>query len=241
MRFLHPNAAYLFLFLIPLLVIYLRRPGAESLVVPSLAFWNSTDKDRKTDRQNTGYVLPSLSFLIFIGGMSLLILSIMTPIQTRIHLPDSGNLLAIRCTDNIPESARRVLVFLDDTILLNDDETFPEDIPNLTVCNSTSIPTSKGNILLLALSSEPDNKEKRQMSYDVISSGPDQEVVLFSFSPTDAKTVRFPIKMAEAVDHFRKEGVLPPSFPIQKEGRISLWLAAAAGIAILYALLIGKR
>ena len=45
----------------------------------------------------------------------------------------------------------------------------------------------------------------------------------------------------EFVDHFRKEGVLPPSFPFQKEGRISLWLAAAAGIAILCAFLIGKR
>lgn len=241
MRFLHPNSAYLFLLFLPLLALYLRRSSAEPFVVPSLSFLNLADKNEKRERRNSGYYLPPVSFLIFLGGMSLLILALMSPVSTRVHVPDTDKLLAIHYEKNIPEPARRVFDRLDNVTLLNEDTSTADGIPILSIFNSDARPTFEGNILLLSQSSESNGEEQRRMSFDIISSGSDHEVARFSFSSSDTKSVQFPIKMAEAVDHFRKEGVYPVSLCVQKEGELSLWLAAAAGIVILCALLVAKR
>ena len=242
MRFLHPNSAYLFLVFIPLIAFYLRKFGAKAVVVPSLAFWNSSDKDEKTERQCSGYTaFPPFSFLVFLGGMSLLILALMNPVSEQVPLQDSETIMATRLAKGISEPVRRVFDHLPDIILLGEDTPFQEGIHNLTVCDSTSIPNLEGNILILEQSHKSEDTGGHPMSFDNVSSGPDLEVARFTFSPDDTNSVQFPIKIAEAVDHFRKVGVLPSSFSIQKEDKFQLWLVAVAGIMILGALLIAKR
>ena len=241
MRFLHPNAAYLFLLLIPLLALSLRKPIAKTVVVPSLSFWKSTMGDEKTERNKSGFFFPPLSFMIFLGGMGLLIVALMTPIPSRVHLPDTVNTLAIQYTCDLPESVQRVLDLLDDMIPLKEGVVIPEGTPILTVYDVPCDPETKGNILIIAKTSESEETDACRFSYDVILSDPDREVVLLSYSSADMKSVQFPIKIAEAVDHFRREGVLSPPFRGRKEENISLWFAAAAGIVILSAFLISKK
>lgn len=241
MHFLHPSAAYLFLLFIPLLALSLRKPTVETVVVPSLSFWKSMMSDEKTERNKPGLFFPPLSLLIFLGGMSLLIVALMTPIPSHVHLPDTVNTLAIRYTSDLSEPAQRVLDHLDNTIPLKEGVVIPEGIPILTVCDAPCDPETKGNILILAKTSESEETDLCQFSYDVISSDPEREVALLNYSSADMKSVQFPIKIAEAVDHFRREGVLLPSFHDPKEENISLWFAASAGIVILCALLISKK
>ena len=127
------------------------------------------------------------------------------------------------------------------TIPLKEGVVIPEGIPILTVCDAPCDPETEGNILILAKTSESEETDLCQFSYDVISSDPEREVALLNYSSADMKSVQFPIKIAEAVDHFRREGVLLPSFHDPKEENISLWFAASAGIVILCALLISKK
>ena len=154
MHFLHPSAAYLFLLFIPLLALSLRKPTVETVVVPSLSFWKSMMSDEKTERNKPGLFFPPLSLLIFLGGMSLLIVALMTPISSHVHLPDTVNTLAIRYTSDLSEPAQRVLDHLDNTIPLKEGVVIPEGIPILTVCDAPCDPETEGNILLTTGSKE---------------------------------------------------------------------------------------
>ena len=171
----------------------------------------------------------------------MLIFALMSPVSSHVQLPKTVNTLAICCGHDLPEPVRRVFNHLDGTIRPKEGAIIPREIPVVTVRNASCDPGIKGNILILEEISESDETDTCQFSYDVVSSSPDCEVVLLRYSSAATKSVQFPIIIAETVDHFRREGVFPVSFPIQKEYNLPLWLAAAAGIVILCALLFSTK
>ncbi len=235
MRFLYPKAAFLFLFLLFLLVLSLRKPISKRIILPSLDFLEQErGRTGKPLKRLSGRFRISFPFFLFLSGMCLLVIALATPVLPP-HFNDSSkdDIPIFVYYDHLPSPVLRVLEKLDHVVIGN-HESLPAGTFNLFVsASSPSPPFPEGNSLFFHQVPEESERDVLSEPFQVLFSDSNHETVRFLYTLSDTKSVQFPIKIADAVDHFRREGVNAGRHTDTNKERLPFWITVAAGILLL--------
>lgn len=239
-RFLHPNAVWLFLLFIPLAALLKRKQIPQRVTVASLALWESqNEKSRKGIGNITSFFarIP-LSAWCLLGAIALLILALMTPV----YIPnfsekiEKAPLRLQRFGPSI-EPLERALNALPSgpAEYLNAP---PHSVPPgtlLILTGPVNEPFPTGNILLAAERENTKGENRKTAEFRIISASPDSEVCALEFDIPVTKTVQFPVQVSDAVRHFADQGV-----PLRRtSGAVSMRMTVCCTLAAFFLCLIG--
>lgn len=239
MRFLRPEAAWLFLLLLPLLAIALRRPTPTRLILPSLALWGENAASGNAARRLGGLPRLPRSLFLTLAALALLILALMSPVSTEPQTNHTAVPMTVFCAEDLMPPVMRVLENLDDVLLIGPGENPPDNSMTLTVLGAKPVPPfEKGNRLYIYPTDEV--SPSLSVGWRILASDPAREVAEICYTSDQTKSVRFPIETADAVEHFRREGVFPEKRPVKENEELSLWLSAAAGMLLVLRLTLRK-